>query len=142
MTSTPVRDLKILLVEDDPGDQLLLRQALAGQPLTELTVCDTGTAALEYLHGTIPDLILLDLRLPGVDGFDVLKWIRQSDRHRDTPVVVLTGTESPEDRQRAYDLDATTFLTKPDHPDALVGAVRAINDFWIRSVIRHPRSRT
>lgn len=142
MSQTPVRDLSILLIEDDPGDQWLLQKALAGQPLTQVHVCHDGDSALAHLGESIPDLILLDLRLPGPDGFEILEWIRGRESHAATPVVVLTGAATEQERERAYALDATTFVQKPDRPEDLVSLVRAINDFWIRTVVTRSRPRS
>ena len=138
MNSTPVRNLQVLLVEDDPGDLILLREALGHQPLTELLVAQDGQAALDLLHAHVPDLVVLDLWLPEVDGFGVLKWLREQPSHAHIPVVVLTSAASEEDKARTYALDATTFLTKPADPQDLIRVVRAINDFWLRSVVARP----
>lgn len=135
MSSYPVRNLTILLVEDEPADVALLRRALGGQPFTELAVCEDGHAALAHLREHQPDLIILDLGLPGVDGFGVLDYLASRETPA-PPVVVLTAADSEADRERAYGLHATTFLTKPDRPDDLVRVVRAINDFWIRMLLQ------
>ncbi|MBX2800850.1 MAG: response regulator [Myxococcales bacterium] len=133
------RELHLLLVEDDPVDLQLMRRALEGQPLTQLDVCESGEAALSYLLRHRPDLVLLDLNLPDVSGYEVLSWLRNSPEHTHTPVVVLSAESGDQARTRAMELEATTFLTKPARGDDLVGVVRAINEFWLHMVMSSPR---
>ena len=111
----------ILLAEDNPADVFLLREAFSQhQHSIDLRVVSDGEQALDFIesvdgtpeNGT-PDLIVLDLNLPKSDGADILKRIRQKPHLRGTPVVVLTSSDSPQDRNTTETLGADSFLTKP-----------------------------
>ncbi len=113
---------RILLAEDNEGDVFLVRRALEKQGLTyELVVKHNGEEALGWLEShsgegnrdTAPQLILLDLNLPRVDGAQVLSHVRKSDTFSCTPVIVLTSSDSPKDRQMALDLGANIYFRKP-----------------------------
>ncbi len=113
---------RILLAEDNEGDVFLVRRALHKKGLShELVVTHNGEEALAWLDGhsgeehrdTAPDLILLDLNLPRVDGAQVLSHVRKSDTFSCTPVIVLTSSDSPKDRQMAMDLGANIYFRKP-----------------------------
>jgi len=113
---------RILLAEDNEGDVFLVRRALAKRGLThELVVAHNGEEALDWLDAHTghenghagPDLILLDLNLPRVDGGQVLSHIRKSDSFCRTPVIVLTSSDSPKDRQLALELGANLYFRKP-----------------------------
>ncbi len=117
-------DLVILLVEDDPNDVILMQRAITkGKVLNPLQVVSDGEQAIHYLEGRgvysdrnrypLPVLILLDLKLPRRDGFDVLKWIKSQSNLHSIPVVILTSSERGEDIQQAYDLGANSYLVKP-----------------------------
>ena len=115
--------MKIFLAEDNPADVYLLRIAFeeTDRKNVELIVVHDGEEALEYVTnfqryaqgGDKPDLFVLDLNLPKADGSDILKRIRESELFRDVPVVVLTSSDSPRDRELAARLGATDYLTKP-----------------------------
>lgn len=128
--------MRILLIEDINADAILLREALRDAGLgTELTVAGDGVAALEVLRsgGPLPQLVLLDLNLPGVSGRQVLDDIRTDPRLQGLPVVVLSTSNSPADVSFAYRHQANAFVRKPNGFEALSGVARAIRDFWIRT---------
>ena len=110
-------DKTILLVEDNPNDELLALQALKKSKLVyKVDVAHDGNEVLDYLFADPqrkpPDLILLDLKLPRVDGFEVLKQIRAHDLTRYVPVVVLSTSEEPKDLARTYDLGVNSYIRK------------------------------
>jgi two-component system response regulator len=137
-SATPV---EILLVEDDPGDVLMTREALADSKLlNNLHVVDNGEDAMAHLARTDvkrPDLILLDLNLPRMDGREVLAAIKQDEALKRIPVVVLTTSEAEEDVLRSYDLHANAYVTKPVDFERFVDIVRRVDEFFI-SVVRLP----
>src|SRR5438046_2391334 len=107
---------RILLAEDNEGDVFLVRRALEKRGLpAELVVQHNGEEALAWLdsHSNAPDLILLDLNLPRVDGAQVLSHLRKSDTFSCTPVIVLTSSDSPKDRDMALELGANVYFRKP-----------------------------
>jgi two-component system, chemotaxis family, response regulator Rcp1 len=111
----------ILLAEDNDGDVFLVRRALEKRGVQhELTVARNGEEAIQFLDGAekdpkyeVPDLIVLDLNLPKVDGTQVLARIRKTDSLRRTPVIVLTSSDSPKDRESAMELGANLYFRKP-----------------------------
>jgi CheY-like chemotaxis protein len=136
--------LDILLAEDNEDDVLLLREAFRKAGATShLHVVPGGAEALAYLKGEgphgdrsefpFPDLILLDLNMPRVNGFEVLEWIRQDAECGRLVVHVLTSSSRDADVQRAYDLHANSVLLKPSRVDELVALVTALHD-WHRFV--------
>ena len=136
---TPIR---ILLVEDNPIDaRATVRAAQQLRISNEIDVVTDGDQALDYLrsraHGELPDLMLLDLNLPGLDGHDVLREVRGDDRLRRIPVVVLTTSEDEADILASYDLGANAFVTKPVGMDAWVEVASKIEGFWF-SLVRLP----
>jgi CheY-like chemotaxis protein len=147
MTPHP-EPVEILLVEDDPGDVLMTREALAeSKVLNNLTVVSNGEEALRYLlqegehaDAVRPDLVLLDLNLPRVDGREVLARVKADERLRTIPVVILTTSEAEEDVLRSYQLHANAYVTKPVDFDSFVDVIRQVDDFFI-SVVRLPRTR-
>ena len=138
-------DIDVLLVEDDPGDVLMTREAFADNKVTNrLAVVSDGVSALEYLRKegeyadvTTPDLILLDLNLPRMDGREVLSALKQDERLRSIPVVVLTTSEAEEDIVRSYSLHANAYVTKPVDFDRFIEVVRQIDEFFV-TVVRLP----
>jgi CheY-like chemotaxis protein len=140
--ATPI---EVLLVEDDAGDVLITREALQGSKLVHnLHVVDNGERAVDFLrrHGDYPDaprpdLILLDLNLPRLDGREVLAQIKADQSLRQIPVVVLTTSDAEEDVLRSYDLHANAYVTKPVEFEAFIAVIRQIDDFFL-SVVRLP----
>jgi len=132
----------ILHVEDDSNDALLFQHACrkAGMDVN-LQVAADGEEALAYLKGAdqfnnrethpLPNLVVLDLKLPRVNGFDVLAWLRNENKLRRLPVIVLTSSSHQSDVKRAYDLGANSFLVKPLAFEALVDLAKGINQYWL-----------
>jgi CheY-like chemotaxis protein len=134
--------LTILHVDDDSNDALLFQHACrkAGVEVDLQGVSD-GDEAIAYLRGQdqfadrqqfpLPRLILLDLKMPRLSGFEVLGWLRQNDQWKRLPVVVLTSSSHDADVNRAYDLGANSYLVKPVGFEALVEIARAIHLYWL-----------
>ena len=129
-----------LLVIEDALDQALLVSVTArrAHPGLEVRIANDGREGIDYLEGAfqdesspIPDLIILDLIMPEVDGFDVLEWIYERPNSPKAPVVVLTTSMNPHDARRALELGAEAVFTKPTDLDALAKVVREIVDRWI-----------
>lgn len=123
----------MLLVEDDPDRVVLTRRALDDTPLeAEVEVAETGEAALDRLQeDRVPDLVLLDLDLPGLDGFDVLERVAEDEAMPEVPIVVLTSSTETEHMVRSYDLGANGYVTKPVDFDAFREAVQQTVHFWL-----------
>jgi CheY-like chemotaxis protein len=140
--------IKILLVEDNPDDILLTEEALRhGRMANGLKVVRNGEDALDFLHQrgrfkteSRPDLVLLDLGLPKMDGHEVLKELKQSPRLRTLPVVALTALTTERDVLRAYDRHVNAFVTKSLDVNEFIRTVRAIEEFYLQTV-RLPRMR-
>jgi CheY-like chemotaxis protein len=139
--------IEVLLVEDDPGDVLMTREAFADNKVANtLHVVTDGVSAMEFLHkrgdhvgAPTPDLILLDLNLPKMDGREVLAAVKGDPRLRQIPVVVLTTSDAEEDVLRSYELHANAYVTKPVDFDRFIEVVRQIDEFFV-SVVRLPRT--
>ena len=140
-----VRPIVILLVEDNPGDVRLIREAMRERRMqVDLHAVENGVEALAFLRRENgyarvprPDLILLDLNLPKMDGRGVLTEVKEDRDLRRIPVVVLTASQAEEDIFRAYDLRANCYVTKPLDLDQFMDAVQTIQDFWM-SVVKLP----
>jgi CheY-like chemotaxis protein len=138
--------IEVLLVEDDPGDVLMTREALADNKVRNtLHVVSDGLAAMEFLHkrgeyadAPTPDLMLLDLNLPRMDGREVLAAVKGDPELRQIPIVVLTTSESEEDVLRSYELHANAYVTKPVDFDRFIEVVRQIDEFFV-GIVRLPR---
>jgi CheY-like chemotaxis protein len=137
-----VENKVILLVEDNADDELLTLRALKKNNIrNEVVVARDGSEALEYLFGTgihagrdlkvMPQIILLDLKLPKVDGFEVLKQIRASELTKLLPVVILTTSNEDQDRVRGYGLGANSFVRKPVEFEKFIDAVRQLGLYWL-----------
>ena len=141
-----VPPLEILLIEDNPGDVRLTSIALKrSKMLLNLNIVEDGNKALAYLRNEgeysdaiRPDLIFLDLNLPGMDGRDVLAEIKTDPGLSSIPVVVLTCSSAEEDVLRSYALHANCFITKPVDLNQFIKIVSTIEDFWF-TVVRLPR---
>jgi CheY-like chemotaxis protein len=138
--------IEVLLVEDDPGDVLMTREAFEDNKVANtLHVVTDGASALEFLHKRgeyagvpTPDLVLLDLNLPRMDGREVLAAVKGDAGLRQIPVVVLTTSEAEEDVLRSYELHANAYVTKPVDFERFIEVVRQIDEFFV-SVVRLPR---
>lgn len=131
--------IDILLVEDNEGDIRLTVEALKeGKVRNRLEVARDGVEALERLrNGSRPDLILLDLNLPRMDGRELLGVIKEDPELRRIPVVVLTTSKAEEDIIRTYDLHANCYITKPVDLEQFIAVVKSIDDFWL-TIVRLP----
>ena len=132
----------ILLVEDNPVDEELTIRAFERNNIKNtIVVAHDGVEALDYMFGTgkhenrntdeKPQLVLLDLKLPKVDGLEVLKKIRESDSTKHTPVVVLTSSKEQRDIVQAYDLGTNAYVQKPIDFNEFVSAVQQLGLFWL-----------
>lgn len=125
---------RVLLVEDDPDRVVLTKRAITDAPSpTSIEVVQSGEDAIERLTRPVepvPHLVLLDLKLPGVDGFDVLEHLA-GDQAPPVPVVVLTSSTEADDVARSYELGANGFVTKPVDFQAFREVVRHIAHFWL-----------
>ncbi|MEI6623648.1 MAG: response regulator [Actinomycetes bacterium] len=137
--------MRVLLVEDSDDDILLTTEALeSGKLQVDLHVVKTGTDAMAYLRcegryadALRPELILLDLNLPGIDGREVLRRVKDDPHLHTIPVVVMTTSRAEEDVEMAYGLHANCYVTKPVGLDAFIEIVHSIEDFWL-TVVRLP----
>jgi chemotaxis family two-component system response regulator Rcp1 len=135
----------MLLVEDNPGDVRLIVETLEENKLyNTLNVVSNGIEALAYLrregshaHATRPDLILLDLNLPRMDGREVLAEIKTDASLRQIPVVVLTTSDHPQDVVDCYNKHANCYITKPLDFDDFIGVMHSIESFWF-TIVRLP----
>jgi CheY-like chemotaxis protein len=138
--------IDVLLVEDDPGDVLMTREAFEDHKLANtLHVVGDGVEAMQFLRHEgayadvpTPDLVLLDLNLPRMDGREVLAQLKSDPELCRIPVVVLTTSEAEEDVLRSYSLHANAYVTKPVDFDRFVQVVQQIDEFFV-SVVRLPR---
>lgn len=145
MSELDGKQINILLVEDNAGDIRLTMEALKeGKVHNQLMVARDGLEALDilyrrgnYVDAIRPDLILLDLNLPKMDGREVLSEIKKDDDLRRIPVVILTTSKSEDDVTQTYDLHANCFITKPVDLDQFIRVVGTIKDFWL-TVVKLP----
>lgn len=139
------RDMIILLVDDDPGDQELTRRALAEDVIkTDLRIVSDGEEAMDYLNrrgkyqeantAPTPDLILLDLNMPKMDGRQVLEQLQTDSNLNAIPVVVMTTSQQEEDILRSYKLGCNSFVNKPVEINSFVDAVRQLGAYWFKLV--------
>lgn len=142
--------LHILLVDDSPSDVELTVDAFRECGLAEtIEVVRTGQAAIDRLERvtreprltapTLPDLVLLDLKMPGIAGIDVLRRVKQDPLIRRIPVVVLTSSRDDRDRAAAYDAGANSYLVKPVSFDAMIETARALIGYWGTVHVGPPR---
>lgn len=132
----------ILLVEDNPDDELLMLRALTKNRIAnEVIVTRDGVEALDYLFGTgdyterdmslMPQVILLDLKLPKIDGLEVLRRLRADERTKHIPAVILTTSSEQQDIVRSYDLGANSYVQKPVDFDEFIEATRQLGLYWL-----------
>ena len=134
--------IEILLVEDNPGDVRLTREALKQSNISNnLSVIEDGAEAIrflmregEYEYAVRPDIILLDLNLPRIDGREVLQTIKQDENLRRIPVVVLTTSDDEHDILASYNLYANCYITKPLDYHRFITIIQSIQNFWFATV--------
>jgi len=145
------RAAHILLVEDNHLDVELTLDAFREARLgNTVHVCSTGTGALDYLSGTgryadrdkypLPDLILLDLKLPGISGHEILQEIKATPVIRRIPVVILTSSREEGDRTLCYDIGANSYLVKPVSFDQFLDVIQQISDYWLLLNVGPPQT--
>lgn len=136
-----MKDKFILLVEDNPDDvELTLRALRKNNILNEVVVKNDGAEALDYLFGTdksaerdkgLPVVVLLDLKLPKIDGFEVLKRLRADDRTKLLPVVILTSSDQDQDILESYNFGCNSYVRKPVDFAQFSEAVRQVSLYWM-----------
>jgi len=138
---------QILLVEDSPGDVRLTQEAFrAANAAIDLHVANDGVEAMAFLNqqGVYadvprPELILLDLNLPKMDGVEVLARIKEDESLKTIPIVILATSESEADVEKSFQLQANCYLSKPVKLEALENLAKSINDFWLTKARLPPR---
>jgi CheY-like chemotaxis protein len=134
-----LREVIILLVDDDAGDQKLVIQSLKAEKISNsIQVTNSGEAAIEYLKATVgeaaikplPDLILLDLNMPGMGGKEFLRWLKQAPSFADIPVVILTTSDTDKDIIESYRLHASGYIKKPCGLAEFQTVMKSLNDYW------------
>jgi CheY-like chemotaxis protein len=137
------RHFKILVAEDNPHDAFFLKRAFLRAGINApIQFVDDGEQALNYLGGAtpftnresfpLPNLMLLDIKMPRLDGFGVLRWVRRQPRLRRLPVVVFTSSGEPRDVDLAHELGANAYTVKPSAPDQLLDVVLSVERYWLR----------
>ena len=134
----------VLYAEDDVNDAFLLERAFSkAEVINPLVIVSDGNAAIDYLSGKghfaqreenpLPCLVLLDLKMPGKSGLEVLEWMHNDPTVSTLPVLMFTSSSQEKDVRHAYLLGANGYLLKPNLPDGLLSLVRALKDFWLIS---------
>ena len=150
MTANPTdRPVEILLVDDDPEDVELTRDALQeGRVPSTVNAVGDAAEAMAYLHGEgeyaaalLPDLILLDLKMPRKSGLELLAEIKADEALRRIPVIVLTTSDAPDDILKAYDLQASCYITKPEDLEEFQRVMNSVREFCLTVVKLPPRGR-
>jgi CheY-like chemotaxis protein len=137
-----MKAIHILLVEDNEGDILLTTEALEeGKIINKVSVVKDGKMAIDFLNrkepfqdASVPNLILLDINLPKINGHEVLQYIKGSKKFRQIPIIMLTTSSSEKDIIEAYNHYANCFITKPVDVNEFMQAVAKIENFWINIV--------
>ena len=138
--------MQILMVEDSPSDVFITQEALKGaQGLTDIHVVHDGAEAIAFLRkqppytdAARPDLILLDLNMPKKDGREVLAEVKNDDRLKTIPVIVLTSSSAEQDIVKAYSLHANCYITKPADFHKFKEVIKSIENFWFSKVTMPP----
>jgi two-component system, response regulator len=137
-------ELVFLVAEDNPNDlELLMHSVRKSRLLVNVQVAGDGEETIEYLSGKgkfedrsahpFPDVVVLDLKMPRMDGLQVLRWLRQHRQFADLPTIMLSGSGLEKDVQEAYRLGVSTYFTKPYNLQQLCEVVRVMIDYWSRS---------
>ena len=132
----------VLMAEDDDNEAFFLQRAFAQEKVSQpLRRVRDGVEAVEYLRGEgafadrekhpLPELLLLDLKMPRKNGFEVIEWVRQQPGLKRLPIVVLTSSMQDHDINRAYELGANTYMVKPANIEALEALVRTVIQYWL-----------
>ncbi|TVQ02486.1 MAG: response regulator [Balneolaceae bacterium] len=137
-----MKTMHILLVEDNEGDILLIREAFEdARMINDLFVVKDGEKAIHYLNKRegfedvqTPDIILLDINLPRKNGFEVLEYIKENDKLKHIPVIMLTTSSSEKDVYSSYQKHANCFITKPIDVETFLKVITSIEYFWIHLV--------
>ncbi len=143
------RPATILLVEDQRMDiELTLDAFREARLANNIRVATTGEEAIDYLFGNgnfsdrkehpLPDLILLDLKMPGIDGFEVLKQVKGAEKLKRIPVIILTSSKEEGDRAISYDLGANSYLVKPVSFEGFLHTIKEIGEYWIVLNVKPP----
>jgi len=144
-TDTTTHPVEILLAEDNPGDVRLTQEALKDAKVhNRLHVVTDGVEAMAFLRREgdyagvpRPDLILLDLNMPRMDGREVLKQLKSDEDFRRIPVVIITSSQAEEDILKAYDLQANCYVTKPVDLEQFMKVIKSVEEFWL-TVVKLP----
>ena len=139
---------RVVLVDDDAGDQYLVRRALMSNgDRADLLVIDHGDAALDYLRRCAdsdreksqrPDLLLLDLNLPGSDGFSILSAVRSDTRLEAMPVIVISTSSRDEDIAQSYKLGCNAYVVKPESASTFIQVIHAVSNYWLGVDLSNP----
>lgn len=137
-----MKGIHILLVEDNAGDIMLIEEALdEAKVANKVSIANDGEKAIEFLskngehsEAPDPDLIILDINLPRINGFEVLQFIKESDELKHIPVIMLTTSSSERDIAKSYNSHANCYITKPVGVEEFLSAVTSIENFWIHLV--------
>lgn len=147
MSRNPFDDVQILAVEDNLGDILLLTEAFKESKITaKMKVVTNGEEALDYLRGgekyagsPMPDLILLDLNLPRMDGRVLLRRLKSDPVLKSLPVIVLSSSSLETDVREAYDMNASCYIVKPSDLEGFFKVAKSLKEFWLSQVRLPPR---
>lgn len=137
------RNIKILIADDDQNDAFLLKRAFLRAGINSpMNFVEDGEQAISYLEGRapfadrrafpLPNLVFVDLKMPRLDGFEVLRWVRGQPSLRRLPVLVFSSSADFRDVDRAYDLGANAYAVKPSKHDELQSLVLAVESYWLR----------
>ena len=149
LTKRSVKPLSILLVEDNPADVFLFKRCLERAEFpTDVTTLKNGQQASEFIESiendgsaNAPELIFLDLNLPGKSGHDILKQLKSTDRFKRIPVIVLTTSSNPQDIDRTYAQFANSYLTKPVDPREFEESVGRVLQYWFETTVLPTRNK-
>jgi chemotaxis family two-component system response regulator Rcp1 len=148
MNTQPAKPIEILLVEDNPGDVRLTRESLCDAKVrNNMVVASDGMEAMaclrregHYANATRPDLILLDLNLPRMNGFEVLDAIKEDPDLKRIPVVVLTTSQAEQDIICSYNLYANAYVNKPVDLEQFIKVIKSIEGFWLE-IVKFPNGK-
>ena len=141
----------ILVLEDNGDDMFFMQRAFLKMGLgPSVRFAQNGNEAISYLEGRgrfenrakypPPSVVVTDLRMPLVDGFEVLQWLRNHPQYRDTPAFVLSSSDLPEDQDKAHKCGATAYYTKPRVPEKLIPLLKEMQQVWDKKLAHLPNS--